>query len=83
LMAKNAIDGVYSADPRTNPDAHKIKAITFDDMIRQNLRVMDPAAVSLSEQNNIPIVVFDFAVPGSVEKIVTGDKSIGTWVTRS
>src|SRR5580658_4060833 len=54
LMAKNAIDGVYSADPRTNPDAHKIKAITFDDMIRQNLRVMDPAAVSLSEQNNIP-----------------------------
>jgi uridylate kinase len=83
LMAKNQIDGVYSADPRTNPDAHKITAITFDEMIRQNLRVMDPAAVSLSEQNNIPIVVFDFGNPGSVEKIVTGDKSIGTWVTRS
>jgi uridylate kinase len=79
LMAKNAIDGIYSEDPRVNPSAMKIGAISFDELIRQNLKVMDPAAVSICEQNSIPIVVFDFAKPGSIEKIVLGDK-VGTLV---
>jgi uridylate kinase len=79
LMAKNGVDGVYSDDPRKNPDAKKIGRISFDDLIKQGLKVMDPAAVSICEQNSIPIVVFDFGRPGSIERIVLGDK-IGTLV---
>jgi uridylate kinase len=77
LMAKNKVDGVYDDDPNKNPDAKRIDAISFDQFIRQGLRVMDPAAVSLCQENNIPVVVFDFARPGSIEKIVLGD-NIGT-----
>lgn len=79
LMAKNHVDGVYSADPRTNPDAEKIDQITFTECIRRGLQVMDPAALSLCQQNDIPIVVFDFAKEGSIRKIVTGDK-VGTLI---
>lgn len=79
LMAKNHVDGVYTADPRVNPDAKKIDCITFEDMIRQGLKVMDPAAVSLCQQNNIPIVVFDFEKEGSIAEIVSGGE-VGTLV---
>lgn len=79
LMAKNNVDGIYDEDPRNNPDAKKINYITFDQLIRQGLKVMDPAAVSLCQQNNIPIIVFDFARAGGIKQIVQGDK-IGTLV---
>jgi uridylate kinase len=79
LMAKNGVDGVYTDDPNKNPAARKIKDISFDDLIREGLKVMDPAAVSLCEQNSIPIVVFDFLQPGSIERIVKGEK-VGTTV---
>lgn len=83
LMAKNGVDGVYDDDPRKNPHAKKIERISFDSLIRQGLKVMDPAAVSLCRDNNIPIVVFDFAKTGSIEKIICGEK-VGTLVgTRS
>jgi uridylate kinase len=59
-MAKNGVDGVYDDDPRTNPKAKKLDHISFDEMLRQGLKVMDPAAVSLCQQNNIPILVFRF-----------------------
>lgn len=79
LMAKNNIDGVYDDDPRKNPDAKKIEDISFEQVRRRGLKVMDPAAVSICENNNIPIIVFDFAEPGSIEKIVLGEK-LGTLV---
>jgi len=79
LMAKNKIDGVYTDDPRLNPEAKKINDISFEQLIRDGLKVMDPAAVSLCQQNNIPIIVFDFAESGSIERIVRGDK-VGTLV---
>ncbi len=79
LMAKNHVDGIYEDDPRLNPEAKKIHDISFEDLRRQGLKVMDPAAVSICEQNNIPIIVFDFGLPGSIERIVLGDK-IGTLV---
>ena len=79
LMAKNKIDGVYDDDPRLNPKAKKINKISFEQLIRQGLKVMDPAGVSICQQNNIPFVVFDFDKPGSIEGIVSGDK-IGTLV---
>src|SRR5579883_3431846 len=71
LMAKNNVDGVYTADPKVDKGACKIDSISFDNMIRLNLRVMDPAALSLCEQNNIPIVVFDFEAAGNIRKIVS------------
>jgi uridylate kinase len=82
LMAKNNVDGVYDDDPQKNPNAQKIINIGFDELIRRGLKVMDPAAVSLCQQNNIPIVVFDFARAGSIERIVLGD-DIGTLVGSS
>lgn len=79
LMAKNKIDGIYDDDPNTNPGAKKFDTISFESLMRQGLKVMDPAAVSLCQQNNIPIIVFDFAKSGSIEKIICGDK-VGTLV---
>jgi len=79
LMAKNKIDGVYSDDPRTNPKAEKIDKISFEQLIRRGLKVMDPAGVSICQQNNIPIVVFDFAQKSSIARIAAGE-TIGTLI---
>ncbi len=79
LMAKNGVDGVYSDDPRVNPDATKYDKISYDDIIIKGLKVMDTASCALCKQNSIPIVVFDFAAKGSIIKILHGEK-IGTYV---
>jgi uridylate kinase len=79
LMAKNSVDGVFDSDPKTNPNAKRLDFISFADLISQNLKVMDSAAVSLCEQNNIPIVVFDFARNGAIKRLVQGDQ-IGTLI---
>ncbi|OGI28377.1 MAG: UMP kinase [Candidatus Melainabacteria bacterium RIFOXYA12_FULL_32_12] len=79
LMAKNKVDGVYNKDPRKFPDAKKYDYISYDDMIVQDLKVIDTAAVALCKNNNIPIVVFDFEARGSIEKILKGEK-VGTLV---
>ena len=79
LMAKNGVDGVYDDDPRVNPNAKKLDNIKYSDIIKNDLKVMDASACSLCEQNNIPIVVFDFAAKGSLMKIINGEK-IGTFV---
>ena len=79
LMAKNGVDGVYDDDPRVNPNAQKLDNITYADILKNDLKVMDASACSLCEQNNIPIVVFDFAAKGSLTKIINGEK-VGTFV---
>ena len=79
LMAKNKVDGVYDSDPRTNPNAKKLDTLTYEDLIMKDLKVMDMAAVSLCKDNNIPIVVFDFAAVGSIKKILNGEE-LGTYV---
>ena len=79
LMAKNGVDGVYSDDPRTNPEAKKYSNISYDDIIIKGLKVMDTASCALCKQNNIPIVVFDFAEKGSILKVLKGE-NIGTYV---
>ena len=79
LMAKNGVDGVYSDDPRTNPNAKKYAKITYDDIIIKGLKVMDTASCALCKQNSIPIMVFDFAAKGSIIKILKGEE-IGTYV---
>jgi len=79
LMAKNGVDGVYSDDPRSNPNAKKYDTINYDDVIIKGLKVMDTASCALCKENNIPIIVFDFSEKGAVIKILNGE-NIGTYV---
>ena len=79
LMAKNGVDGVYTDDPKTNPDAKKLDKIKYSDIIKNELKVMDTSACSLCEQNHIPIVVFDFKAKGSLANIMDG-KDVGTYI---
>ena len=81
LMAKNGVDGVYTDDPRTNPDAKKMDKITYDDIIVNGLKVMDTAACALCKQNEIPIVVFDFETQNGIVDILSG-KDLGTYIEK-
>ena len=76
LMAKNGVQGVYDGDPRTEPNATFLPALTHLQAIEQGLRVMDTTALSLCMDNNLPIHVFELA-PGNIARAVTGEK-IGT-----
>jgi uridylate kinase len=79
LMAKHGVDGVYDADPRSNPGARRYDQLSYDEAIRKNLRVMDQTAIALCRENRLPIVVFDMKVRGNLLKVVTGE-TIGTRV---
>ena len=79
LMAKNGVDGIYSDDPKTNPNAKKYDAMSYDDIIKNGLKVMDTTACSLCQQNHIPIVVFDFDEEDGILKVLNGE-NIGTYV---
>ena len=79
LMAKN-IDGVYSADPRTNPDARLIRDITYREALAQGLKVMDAAAFTLCAENNVPMVrVFGLDDPQNLVRVLEGS-DMGTFV---
>ncbi len=79
LLKATKVDGIYSADPVTNPAARRYATLTYNEALRQSLKVMDAAAFSLCRENRIPIIVFDFFAPDSVESVVAG-KNIGTLV---
>jgi uridylate kinase len=78
LLAKN-IDGVYSADPKTHPDAVKYDEISYDEVLRRRLAVMDSTATSLSMDNRIPVILFALKDPENIYRVVMGEK-IGTIV---
>lgn len=77
LMAKNNVDGVYSADPKKDPNAKKYSELSQLDLINKNLGVMDTTASSLSMDNNIPLIVFNLNKPENIKKVVQGE-NIGT-----
>jgi uridylate kinase len=79
LMAKNDVDGVYSADPKVDKDAKKYKEISYLRVLNEGLQVMDSTASSLSMDNNIPLVVFSLSVEGNIKRAVLGE-NIGTVV---
>ena len=79
LMAKNGVDGVYTDDPKINPNAKKLEKITYDDIIKNGLKVMDTSACALCKQNNIPIVVFDFDAQDGIGKILQSEE-MGTYI---
>lgn len=79
LMAKNGVDGIYSADPRKDANAVKYDKLTHMEIINKGLQVMDTSASSLSMDNNIPLVVFNMNERGNIKKVVQGE-TIGTTV---
>ena len=80
LMTKNKVDGIYSADPRKNPKAKKFDHITHLQALSMRLNVMDSTALSLCLDNNLPIIVFDLALPDGMQRAVLGEP-IGTFVS--
>lgn len=79
LLKGTRVDGVYTADPEKDPEAVKYEEITFDECLIKHLKVMDQTAFALCEQGPVPIIVFDINKPGSLLKILKGEK-LGTIV---
>ncbi len=80
LMAKNGVDGIYSADPKHDPSATRFDQISYMDALQRGLTVMDSTALTFCMDNHIPIIVFDPMKPGNIERIVLGEH-VGTLVT--
>ncbi len=81
LLKATKVDGVYTSDPVTNPDARFLKEVDYMSVLKQGLRVMDSTAISLSMENNLEIIVFSMIRPGNLARIVLGE-SVGTRVRR-
>ncbi len=79
LLAKSGVDGVYSADPKKNPQATKYDVISYDEVLSKSLAVADAAAFALCRENKLPIVVFDLMKNGNIGRAVRGE-TIGTLV---
>ncbi len=79
ILKGTRVDGIYTADPEKNTEATKFDFITFDDVLRKGLKVMDTTAFTLSQENQLPIIVFDMNKPGNLLKVVHGE-NIGTKV---
>jgi uridylate kinase len=80
LLKATSVDGIYTADPKTHPDATKFSQISYADILRLNLKVMDTAAVSLCRDNNMPMMVFSMKEPGNIVRVIQGEP-LGSLVT--
>lgn len=80
LLKATKVDGVYTADPRKNPAATRYDSLTFAEALSKKLAVMDMTALSMCEENEIPVIVFDFKTRGNIRGVVEG-KRVGTLVT--
>jgi uridylate kinase len=80
IVKGTRVDGVYDSDPEKNPDALKFENISYIDILKKNLRIMDLTAVSLCQENNLPMMVFNMDVPGNLLKLVNGEQ-IGTYIS--
>jgi uridylate kinase len=79
LLKATKVDGVYEADPETDPTARRFDRLTYSDLLRDRLRVLDATAVSLCMENEMPIVVFDLNAPDNIARVVRGDP-VGTLI---
>ena len=77
ILKGTRVNGVYDSDPEKNKNAVKFDAISFQDVINKNLKIMDSTAFTLSQENNLPIIVFNMNKAGNLLKLINGDK-IGT-----
>ncbi len=82
LLKATKVDGVYTDDPKKNPAATKFRHLSYLDVLKKNLKVIDSTAISLCMDNDLPIVVFDSTARGNVKRVVQGEE-IGTTVSRA
>lgn len=82
ILKGTRVDGVYNADPEKYKDAVRYEELSYIDIVKKGLKVIDPTAATLSMDNKIPMIVFNFTVPGNLVKIVKGEK-IGTLIRES
>jgi uridylate kinase len=81
LFKGTSVDGVYSADPKSDPKARRYEKVTFSEILEKDLRIMDPAAIALARDNGIPVVVFSIRKPGAVRDVLAG-RGLYTTVTK-
>ncbi|HEY9220018.1 MAG TPA: UMP kinase [Lutibacter sp.] len=81
ILKGTRVDGIYTSDPELNKDAIKFDSISYQDVMDKGLKVMDMTAFTLSQENNLPIIVFDMNVAGNLEKVISGE-NIGTKVDK-
>jgi uridylate kinase len=80
LLKATKVDGVYDADPQTHPDARRYAELEYADLLRDQLKVLDAAAVSLCMENDLPIVVFDLNKPDNITRVAAGE-AVGTRIS--
>ena len=79
IFKATKVDGIYDADPVSNPDAHRYQSLTYNHVLANELKVMDSTAIALCKENSIPILVFDLSVSGNIMRATKGE-SVGTIV---
>jgi uridylate kinase len=79
MLKGTRVDGIYTADPEKDPTAVKFDDITYDEVLRRGLKVMDLTATCMCKENNLPIVVFNMDIVGNLQKVINGE-NIGTFV---
>ena len=79
LMAKNGVDGVYTADPRLDPSARRFDRISYQEVLERDLRIIDAAAITLCRDNGVPIIVFDVDHSGNIQRAARGE-NVGTLI---
>jgi len=80
ILKGTRVDGVYDSDPEKNTGAIRFPEISYADVLKKNLRVMDLTAITLSKENRLPLVVFNMNIPGNLKRVVCGE-SVGSLVT--
>ena len=81
LLKATRVEGVFTADPRKDPDAKLLPEVTYQQVLERNLRIMDAAAISLCRENGLPIAIFDLTRPGNIRRVVLGER-VGSIVRR-
>jgi uridylate kinase len=81
ILKATKVDGVYSADPMQHPNAERYNEITYEEVLKRQLRVMDASAISLCMDNNLPIIVFNMIQPGNIKRVVMGEPGVGTKIS--
>jgi uridylate kinase len=80
ILKGTRVDGVYDSDPEKNAKALRFEKISYADVLKKDLRIMDLTAITLSKENNLPLIVFDMNVPGNLKRVVCGE-SVGSLVS--
>jgi uridylate kinase len=82
IIKATKVDGVYDKDPEKYPDAKFFERLDYQTAVEKRLKVMDLTAITLCQDNNLPIIVYNMKISGNLRKVLTGEK-IGTMITRS